>query len=334
MTAVKLLPLNTTHCLSGAASSDCVPPPARLERPQFPEFCERSRAAWPRNSSTTWMACRRPIPAARNALRTSACSSLPGVKIGVVGVNGAGKSTLLRIMAGLDKDFTGEAWAAEGRARRLSAAGTAARREHDRARERHAGRRRQEGQARPLQRTRDELFRRDRRRDGNAAGRDRRENLWDLDSQIDIAMEALRCPPDDAASTTLSGGERAASRSASCCSKRPKCCCWTSRPTISTPKPSPGCKSTCIDYKGTILIVTHDRYFLDDITGWILELDRGRGIPYEGNYSAWMEQKAKRLRQEAREDKSQEDARWTASWNGCAPRPSAAGQVQGPHQRL
>jgi ATPase subunit of ABC transporter with duplicated ATPase domains len=99
---------------------------------------------------------------------------------------------------------------------------------------------------------------------------------------------------------------RAAWRCASCCSKRPTCCCWTNRPTTSTPKPSPGCNNHLIDYKGTILIVTHDRYFLDDITGWILELDRGRGIPYEGNYSAWLEQKAKRLAQEAREDKSKQ----------------------------
>jgi ATPase subunit of ABC transporter with duplicated ATPase domains len=153
------------------------------------------------------MASPRPIPAARSAFENIRLSFLPGVKIGVVGVNGAGKSTLMRIMAGWDKDFTGEAWAAEG-ARRLPAAGARARRKPERARQRHARRGGEEGQARPVQRAGDELFRRDRRRDGAAAGRDRRQNLWDLDSQIDVAMEALRCPPDDAMPANLSGGER------------------------------------------------------------------------------------------------------------------------------
>lgn len=100
--------------------------------------------------------------------------------------------------------------------------------------------------------------------------------------------------------------KNAASRSANCCSKRPTCCCWTSPPTTSDAETIAWLQQHLIDYKGTILIVTHDRYFLDDITGWILELDRGRGIPYEGNYSAWLEQKAKRLEQEKREDKSKQ----------------------------
>jgi ATPase subunit of ABC transporter with duplicated ATPase domains len=229
------------------------------------------------------------------------------VKIGVVGVNGAGKSTLMRIMAGLDKDFTGEAWAAEGAQGRLPAAGARARRKPDRARQRHAGRGREEGQARPVQRTGDELLRRDRRRDGRAAGRDRRQNLWDLDSQIDVAMEALRCPPDDADASPTSRAAR--SRRVALCKlllEAPDMLLLDEPTNHLDAETIAWLQKHLIDYKGTILIVTHDRYFLDDITGWILELDRGRGIPYEGNYSAWLEQKAKRLEQEAREDKSKQ----------------------------
>ena len=110
----------------------------------------------------------------------------------------------------------------------------------------------------------------------------------------------------------------------------PTSCCSTNRPTISTPKPSPGCEAHLRDYKGTILIVTHDRYFLDNITGWILELDRGRGIPYEGNYSTWLEQKAKRLEQEAREDKSKPEDAGARTGMDRARRQGAPGQVTRP----
>ncbi len=158
---------------------------------------------------------------------------------------------------------------------------------------------------RPLQRTGDELFRRDRRRDGGAAGPDRRRQPLGSRTRRSTSRwrrcAARRTTPT---STACRAARSAGWRCASCCWKPPTCCCSTSRPTTSTPRPSPGCRQHLIAYKGTILIVTHDRYFLDDITGWILELDRGRGIPYEGNYSSWLEQKAKRLEQEAREDKS------------------------------
>jgi ATP-binding cassette ChvD family protein len=235
---------------------------------------------------------------------------LPGVKIGVVGVNGSGKSSLLRIMAGMDKDFQGEARAAEGA---------------------RVGYLAQEPELDPALNVRGNVM------EGVAAKRallDRynevamkvaedyseelmeemtnlqdaidAQNLWDLDSQVDVALEALRCPPDEADVTTLSGGEK----------RRVALC----KPLLEAPdmllldEPTnhldaetiAWLQKHLIEYKGTILIVTHDRYFLDDITSWILELDRGRGIPYEGNYSAWLEQKAKRLSQEAREDKSRQ----------------------------
>jgi ATP-binding cassette ChvD family protein len=132
------------------------------------------------------------------------------------------------------------------------------------------------------------------------------ENLWDLDSQIDVSMEALRCPADDADITSLSGGE---SRRVALCKlllEAPDMLLLDEPTNHLDAETIAWLQKHLIDYKGTILIVTHDRYFLDDITGWILELDRGSGIPYEGNYSSWLEQKAKRLSQEAREDKSKQ----------------------------
>ncbi len=231
---------------------------------------------------------------------------LPGVKIGVVGVNGAGKSTLLKIMAGMDKDFTGEAWAAEG-ARvgylpqepkldeslsvrenvMLGVAGKKAKLD-----------RYNELAMNYSDETADEM----------AALQDQidAENLWDLDSQIDVSMEALRCPPDDARIQDLSGGE--ARRVALCklLLEAPDMLLLDEPTNHLDAETIAWLQQHLINYKGTILIVTHDRYFLDDITSWILELDRGRGVPYEGNYSAWLEQKAKRLEQEAREDKSKQ----------------------------
>ena len=231
---------------------------------------------------------------------------LPGVKIGVVGVNGAGKSTLLKIMAGLDKDFTGEAWAAEGA---------------------KVGYLPQEPKLDPTKTVRENVM------EGVAAKKailDRynelamnysdetademaklqddidAQDLWDLDSQIDVSMEALRCPPDDAMPENLSGGE--ARRVALCklLLEAPDMLLLDEPTNHLDAETIAWLQQHLIDYKGTILAVTHDRYFLDDITSWILELDRGRGIPYEGNYSDWLEQKAKRLGQEAREDKSKQ----------------------------
>ncbi|MBT6188991.1 MAG: energy-dependent translational throttle protein EttA [Tateyamaria sp.] len=231
---------------------------------------------------------------------------LPGVKIGVVGVNGAGKSTLMKIMAGLDTEFSGEAWVAEGarvgylpQEPKLDPELTV--RENVMlgvADKKAVLDRYNELAMNYSDETADEM--------GQLQDKIDAENLWDLDSQIDVSLEALRCPPDDADVTKLSGGE--ARRVALCklLLEAPEMLLLDEPTNHLDAETIAWLQQHLINYKGTILIVTHDRYFLDDITGWILELDRGRGIPYEGNYSAWLEQKAKRLEQEAREDKSRQ----------------------------
>jgi len=245
-------------------------------------------------------------PGGKKCFENVRLSFLPGVKIGVVGVNGSGKSTLMKIMAGLDKDFTGEAWCAEGA---------------------KVGYLPQEPQLDPTLSVRENVMLgvaekravldryndlamnySDETADEMASLQDQidAENLWDLDSQIDVSMEALRCPADDADISTLSGGE---SRRVALCKlllEAPEMLLLDEPTNHLDAETIAWLQKHLIDYKGTILIVTHDRYFLDDITGWILELDRGRGMPYEGNYSSWLEQKAKRLSQESREDKSKQ----------------------------
>ena len=245
-------------------------------------------------------------PGGKKCFENIRLSFLPGVKIGVVGVNGAGKSTLLKIMAGLDKDFTGEAWAAEGA---------------------KVGYLPQEPELDPSLDVRGNVMLgvagkkaildkynelamnySDETADEMAQLQDQidSENLWDLDSQIDVAMEALRCPPDDADVTTLSGGEKRRVALCKLLLEAPEMLLLDEPTNHLDAETIAWLQQHLIDYKGTILIVTHDRYFLDNITSWILELDRGNGIPYEGNYSSWIDQKAKRLEQEAREDKSKQ----------------------------
>ena len=245
-------------------------------------------------------------PGGKKCFENIRLSFLPGVKIGVVGVNGAGKSTLMKIMAGLDKDFTGEAWAAEGakvgylpqephlddslNVRENVMLGVA---EKKAVLDRY-----NELAMNYSDETADEMAQLQDQIDA--------ENLWDLDSQIDVSMEALRCPPDEADVATLSGGERRRVALCKLLLEAPEMLLLDEQTNHLDAETIAWLQQHLIDYKGTILIVTHDRYFLDDITGWILELDRGRGVPYEGNYSSWLEQKAKRLAQEAREDKSKQ----------------------------
>ena len=245
-------------------------------------------------------------PGGKKCFENIHLSFLPGVKIGVVGVNGAGKSTLMKIMAGLDTDFSGEAWSAEGakvgylpqepeldsskNVRENVMLGVAPKkaildRYNDLA-------------MNYSEETADEMAKLQDQIDA--------ENLWDLDSQIDVSMEALRCPPDDADVTTLSGGEKRRVALCKLLLEAPEMLLLDEPTNHLDAETIAWLQQHLIDYKGTILIVTHDRYFLDDITGWILELDRGRGIPYEGNYSSWLEQKAKRLEQESREDKTRQ----------------------------
>jgi len=245
-------------------------------------------------------------PGGKKCFENVRLSFLPGVKIGVVGVNGSGKSTLLRIMAGMDKDFSGEAWAAEGAkvgylpqepeldpnldVRGNVMLGVAAK------------------QAKLDKYNELAMNYSDETADEMAALQDEidAQNLWDLDSQIDIAMEALRCPADDADVTTLSGGEKRRVALCQLLLEAPDMLLLDEPTNHLDAETIAWLQNHLVEYKGTILIVTHDRYFLDAITGWILELDRGRGIPYEGNYYSWLDQKAKRLLQEAREDKAKQ----------------------------
>ena len=247
-------------------------------------------------------------PGGKKCIENIKLNFLPGVKIGVVGVNGSGKSTLLRIMAGIDTDFAGDAWAAKG-ARvgylaqepvldaslnvrdnvKLGCATKVAKLD----RYNELAMNYSDDTADEMSRLQDEID---------------AENLWDLDSQIDVAMEALRCPPDDADVESLSGGERRRVALCQLLLDAPDMLLLDEPTNHLDAESIAWLQQHLIDYKGTILVVTHDRYFLDDITGWILELDRGRGIPYEGNYTAWLDQKAKRAAQEAREDKSKQKA--------------------------
>ena len=260
-------------------------------------------------------------PGNRKILENVNLSFYPDAKIGVLGVNGAGKSTLLRIMAGLDAEFTGEAWAAEGaRVGYLS----------------------QEPQLNPAKSVRDNVMEgvapqkaildryneiainySDETADEMTKLQDEIEakGLWDLDSKVDQAMDALRCPADDADVTKLSGGERRRVALCRLLLEQPELLLLDEPTNHLDAESVMWLEGHLRNYPGAILIVTHDRYFLDNVTGWILELDRGRGIPYEGNYSAWLAQKQKRLAQEGREEEArQRTLAREQEWIAASPR--------------
>jgi len=245
-------------------------------------------------------------PGGKKVFENIRLNFLPGVKIGVVGVNGAGKSTLLRVMAGWDKDFQGEAWAAKGAKvgylpqepvldESLDVRGNVmlgvAEKQAKLDRYNQLAMEYSDETADEMARLQDEID---------------AENLWDLDNQVDIAMNALNCPPDDAMVATLSGGERRRVALCKLLLEAPDMLLLDEPTNHLDAETIAWLQKHLIDYKGTILTVTHDRYFLDDITTWILELERGRGLPHEGNYSSWLEAKAKRMEQEAREDKAKQ----------------------------
>ncbi|MGA8958617.1 MAG: energy-dependent translational throttle protein EttA [Pseudolabrys sp.] len=257
-------------------------------------------------------------PPAKKVLDNIHLSFYPDAKIGVLGVNGSGKSTLLRIMAGIDKDFTGEGWVAEGA---------------------RVGYLEQEPQLDSKKTVRENVMEgvaakkalldryneiasnySDETADEMAKLQDQidSKNLWDLDSQVDQAMDALRCPPDDAEVSKLSGGERRRVALCKLLLDQPELL-LLDEPTNHLDAESVNwLEGHLRNYPGAILIVTHDRYFLDNVTGWILELDHGRGIPYEGNYTSWLSQKQKRMEQESREDEArqrtlQRESEWISS---------------------
>jgi ATP-binding cassette ChvD family protein len=243
-------------------------------------------------------------PGNRKVLEDINLSFYPDAKIGVLGVNGSGKSTLLRIMGGIDKEFAGEAWVAQGaRVGYLS----------------------QEPQLEPAISVRENVMLgvapqkavldrynelamnySDETADEMTKLQDEIEakGLWDLDSKVDLAMDALRCPPDDADVAKLSGGERRRVALCRLLLEEPELLLLDEPTNHLDAESVSWLEGHLHKYPGAILIVTHDRYFLDHVTGWILELDRGRGIPYQGNYSSWLEQKQKRLEQEGREDEA------------------------------
>jgi ATP-binding cassette ChvD family protein len=257
-------------------------------------------------------------PPSRKVLEDIHLSFYPNAKIGVLGVNGSGKSTLLRIMAGLDKEYSGEAWAAAG-----ATVGYLA----------------QEPQLDPAKSVRDNVMEGlapqkavlDRYNEIAANYSDdtademtklqdeiEAEGLWDLDSKVDQAMDALRCPFDEADVTKLSGGERRRVALCRLLLEQPDLLLLDEPTNHLDAESVAWLENHLRNYPGAILIVTHDRYFLDNVTSWILELDRGHGIPYEGNYSSWLGQKRKRLEQEGREEEAHQrtlarESEWIAS---------------------
>ncbi len=254
------------------------------------------------------------FPGGKELFKNISLSFFPGAKIGVLGVNGAGKSTLLKIMAGVDKEFNGEAWAQEGvkvgyleQEPKLDASKNVMENVMDGLGETVSLLKRFEEVsmkfAEPL--TDDEM---------NALIEEQANlqekidavNGWDIERTVQIAMDALRCPPSDADVAKLSGGEKR---------RVALCRLLLSKPDmLLLDEPTNHLDAESVawlehhlrDYKGTVVMVTHDRYFLDNVTGWILELDRGQGIPYEGNYTSWLEQKQKRIEQEAREENARQ----------------------------
>ena len=233
-------------------------------------------------------------------------SFLPGAKIGVVGVNGAGKSTLLRVMAGVDKEFTGEAWAAEG----AKVGYLAQEPELDESKDVLGNVMEGVAEKKAMLDRYNELAMNysDETAEEMAQLQDTidAQNLWDLDSQIEMAMDALRCPEPDADVSKLSGGERRRVALCRLLLAAPDMLLLDEPTNHLDAESVAWLQNYLVNYAGTIVLVTHDRYFLDQVTGWILEIDRGRGIPYEGNYSSWLEQKQKRLEQEGREEASKQ----------------------------
>jgi ATP-binding cassette ChvD family protein len=245
-------------------------------------------------------------PGNRKVLENINLSFYPDAKIGVLGANGAGKSTLLRIMAGIDKEWNGEGFVAEGarvgylpQEPQLDAAKTVRQNVMDGVAPQQAILERYNELAMNYSdETADEMTR---LQDEIEA-----KGLWDLDSKVDQAMDALRCPPDDSPIDKLSGGERRRVALCKLLLEQPELLLLDEPTNHLDAETTAWLEGHLRNYPGAILIVTHDRYFLDNVTGWILELDRGRGIPYQGNYSSWLEQKQKRLAQEGREEEARQ----------------------------
>ncbi|WP_010659702.1 energy-dependent translational throttle protein EttA [Brucella anthropi] len=235
-------------------------------------------------------------------------SFYPDAKIGILGPNGAGKSTILKIMAGLDKEYTGEAWLADG----ATCGYLAQEPELDPSKDVLGNVMEGVAAKKAIIDRYNELMMNysDETADEGAKLQDiiDSQNLWDLESLVEMAMEALRCPPGDADVTKLSGGEKRRVALCKLLLSKPDLLLLDEPTNHLDAETTAWLEKHLREYPGSVLIITHDRYFLDNVTGWILELDRGRGIPYEGNYSAYLEAKAKRMQQEGREEAAREKA--------------------------
>jgi ATP-binding cassette ChvD family protein len=268
-------------------------------------------------------------PGGREVLKEVFLSFLPGAKIGVLGPNGAGKSTLMRIMAGTDKSFVGEAWPAEG----TKVGYLSQEPDLDPAKDVAGNVSEGLGEVKALL----ERFEAVSARFGEELTDDQMNDLiteqgelqekidaangWELDRTIEIAMDALRCPPGDADVTKLSGGERRRVALCRLLLQKPDLL-LLDEPTNHLDAESVAWLQRFLkDYTGTVVTVTHDRYFLDEVAGWILEVDRGRCIPYEGNYTGWLDQKQKRLAQEGKsEEARQRTLQAELEWVQASPR--------------
>ncbi|MFN4272452.1 MAG: energy-dependent translational throttle protein EttA [Aliihoeflea sp.] len=235
-------------------------------------------------------------------------SFYPDAKIGILGPNGAGKSTVLRIMAGLDKEWTGEAWLAEG----ATVGYLPQEPELDPALDVMGNVMEGVAAKKAILDRYNELMMNysDETAEEGAKLQDiiDSQNLWDLESQVEMAMEALGCPPGDASVDKLSGGEKRRVALCQLLLRQPDLLLLDEPTNHLDAETTAWLEKHLREYPGSVLIITHDRYFLDNVTGWILELDRGRGIPYEGNYTAYLEAKAKRMAQEEREEGARQRA--------------------------
>jgi energy-dependent translational throttle protein EttA len=269
------------------------------------------------------------FPGGREVFRGITLAFLPGAKIGVLGANGAGKSTLLKIMAGMDADFGGEAWAAEG------ASVGYLEQEPQLDAEKTVGE--NVGQAFATLKAAMDRFNEISMKFAEPMSDEEMNALlseqadlqakidagdgWDLDRRVEIALDALRCPPADAAITTLSGGERRRVALCRLLLEKPDMLLLDEPTNHLDAESVAWLEHTLRDYAGTVMVVTHDRYFLDNVTGWILEIERGRGYPFEGNYSSWLEQKRRRLAQEEKEESARQRALAAEQeWIGASPR--------------
>ena len=269
------------------------------------------------------------FPGGREVFKGITLSFLPGVKIGVLGVNGAGKSTLMKIMAGIETEYGGEAWAAPGstvgylaQEPPLDPAKTVGENVEEAFADLKAALTRfNEISAKFVEPMSDEEMNQLLVEQGDLQEKIDSQDGWELDRKVDIALDALRCPPAESSVTMLSGGEKRRVALCRLLLEKPDLLLLDEPTNHLDAESVAWLEHTLHDYAGTVMVVTHDRYFLDNVTGWMLELERGRGYPFEGNYSSWLQQKRKRLQQEEKEESARQRSLAAESeWIAASPR--------------